>query len=341
MAARQLTAPADGLSDMTRVASGLRRAREIVLDDLGLQRPSLDDVFLSLTGHRAEPTPTTRSRPLPTDAGHEGAAMTDSTVRAGPQTAGAARPTSSRPAWPRRSAMMVWRNLKHIRRQPEMLTDVTIQPVMFVLLFAFVFGGSIATAGVNYREWLMPGIMAQTMAFSCFIVAIGLNNDLGKGIVDRFRSLPISRSSVLIGRSIYSLIHSSIGIFVMSRDRACSSAGASTTASATALLAFALLLLFGFAMIWVGILVGSAMQLARGGQRRHVHRDLPDHLPRQHLRADRGHGPLAAHHRRVEPDQLARPGHARAVGQRPARWHPTRRCRCTIRSCRRSSGRSG
>ena len=110
---------------------------------------------------------------------------------------------------------MVWRNLLHIRRMPEMLLDVTIQPVMFVLLFAFVFGGSIAVAGSNYREFLLPGIMVQTIVFSSFVVAIGLNDDLDKGIVDRFKSLPISRASVLVGRSISSLIHSSIGIVVM------------------------------------------------------------------------------------------------------------------------------
>jgi ABC transporter DrrB family efflux protein len=155
--------------------------------------------------------------------------------------------------------IMVWRNLKHTRRQPEMLTDVTIQPIMFVVLFAFVFGGSIRTDSGSYREWLLPGIMAQTMAFSSFIVANGLNMDLEKGIIDRFRSLPISRASVLVGRSVYGIIHSSIGIFVMSltglvigwriRD-----------GIGNAVLAFALLLLFGFAMIWVGILVGSSMR---------------------------------------------------------------------------------
>jgi ABC-2 type transport system permease protein len=154
---------------------------------------------------------------------------------------------------------LVRRNLTHIKRQPEMLTDVTIQPVMFVLLFAFVFGGSIQTDSGSYREWLLPGIMAQTMAFASFIVAIGLNMDLGKGIIDRFRSLPIARSSVLVGRSIYSLIHSSIGIFVMSVTglaigwRIRGSVG-------EALLAFGLLLLFGFAMIWIGVLVGSSMR---------------------------------------------------------------------------------
>ncbi len=153
------------------------------------------------------------------------------------------------------------RNLIHIKRMPEMLMDVTIQPVMFVLLFAFVFGGSIAVQGspAGYREWLMAGIMGQTVAFSSFIVAVGLTADIDKGIVDRMRSLPIHGSAVLVGRSISSLIHSSIGILVMSltglvvgwRIR---------NGVPDAVLAYLLLLLWGFAMIWVGIYVGSAMK---------------------------------------------------------------------------------
>jgi ABC-2 type transport system permease protein len=140
-----------------------------------------------------------------------------------------------------------------------MLLDVTIQPVMFVMLFAFVFGGSIAVTGSNYREFLVPGIMAQTIAFSSFIVAIGLTNDLDKGIVDRLKSLPIHRASLLVGRSVAALIHSSIGITVMALTglvvgwRVRGGIG-------EAVLAFALLLLFGFAMIWAGILVGSVMR---------------------------------------------------------------------------------
>ncbi|MBD8870314.1 ABC transporter permease [Nocardioides donggukensis] len=167
---------------------------------------------------------------------------------------------------PRRSSLLgqslviVRRNLIHIKRMPEMLLDVTIQPVMFVLLFAFVFGGAIGTAAPGgYREWLLPGIMAQTIAFSSFIVAVGLTSDLEKGIVDRLRSLPISRAAVLVGRSLSSLIHSSIGIVVMSvtglavgwRIRG---------GVADAVLAYGLLVLFGFTMIWFGILVGSAMR---------------------------------------------------------------------------------
>ena len=156
------------------------------------------------------------------------------------------------------SLTVVWRNLLHIRRMPEMLLDVTIQPVMFVLLFAYVFGGSINVPG-GYREFLLPGIMAQTMVFSSAVVAIGLNGDLEKGIVDRFKSLPISRASVLVGRSISSLIHSSIGIVVMGltgllvgwRIR---------EGLANAVLAYLVLLFFGFSMIWLGIWVGSVMR---------------------------------------------------------------------------------
>jgi ABC transporter DrrB family efflux protein len=154
---------------------------------------------------------------------------------------------------------LVRRNLIHIKRQPEALTDVTIQPVMFVMLFAYVFGGSIQIPGGSYRDWLLPGIMAQTMTFSAFVVAIGLNNDLQKGIIDRFRSLPINRPAVLVARALSSVLHSSIGVVVMSLTglivgwRIHQDLG-------RALLAYFLLILFGFAMIWIGILVGSKME---------------------------------------------------------------------------------
>jgi ABC-2 type transport system permease protein len=184
-------------------------------------------------------------------------ATTDLPV-AGPPTP-RERPVLTPPSLAVSAAVVVRRNLIHIKRMPELLLDVTIQPVMFVLLFAFVFGSSISVHGSGYREFLVPGIMAQTIVFSSFIVALGLTTDLEKGIVDRLRSLPIHRSSLLVGRSISSLIHSSIGITVM---------------AATGLLigwrvrdgvlngvaGFALMLAFGFGMIWVGIWVGSTMR---------------------------------------------------------------------------------
>ena len=159
----------------------------------------------------------------------------------------------------RQSLVIAGRNLIHIKRMPEMLMDVTVQPVMFVLLFAFVFGSSIAVPGTNYREFLVPGIMAQTIVFSSFIVAVGLTADIDKGIVDRMRSLPISPAAVLVGRSVSSLLHSSIGILVMSLTGLV--IGWQIRGSLLdALLGYALLLLWGMAMIWVGILVGSAMR---------------------------------------------------------------------------------
>jgi ABC transporter DrrB family efflux protein len=175
------------------------------------------------------------------------------------------RPPISPPSMLRASGTIVWRNLIHIKRMPEMLLDVTVQSVMFVLLFAYVFGGAIAVIGSNYREFLLPGIMVQTMVFSSAIVAMGLTSDLQKGIVDRFKSLPIPRSSVLVGRSISSLIHSSIGVVVMGvtglligwRIR---------NGLVDAALAFLLLLLFGFALIWLGIWVGSLMRTVEAVQ---------------------------------------------------------------------------
>ena len=187
--------------------------------------------------------------------------MTTSTEPTATSRPGIERPEIRDAGLLRQSLTIVRRNLIHIKRMPEMLLDVTIQPVMFVLLFAFVFGGSITVAGsaAGYREWLMAGIMGQTVAFSSFIVAVGLTADIDKGIVDRMRSLPINPAAVLVGRSISSLMHSSIGIVIMSatglvigwRIR---------EGFFEALLAYALLLMWGFAMIWLGILVGSSMR---------------------------------------------------------------------------------
>lgn len=96
---------------------------------------------------------------------------------------------------------MTWRNLVVTTRTPELLTFVTIQPIMFVLLFVYVFGGAIQTGG-NYTDFLMPGIIIQTVLFGTSQTAVGLADDLSKGIVDRYRSLPMARSAVIAGRVI-------------------------------------------------------------------------------------------------------------------------------------------
>src|SRR3954451_3801572 len=93
------------------------------------------------------------------------------------------------------------RNLMRIPRQPDLLIAYTIQPVMFVLLFVYVFGGAIQTPGFDYVDFLMPGIIVQSIAFGGFVTALGLTEDVHKGLIDRFRSLPMSRAAVLLGRT--------------------------------------------------------------------------------------------------------------------------------------------
>lgn len=186
--------------------------------------------------------------------------MSDTTRTTRTTRAAIERPEIRQTSLWHQSVTIFRRNLIHIKRMPEMLLDVTIQPVMFVLLFAYVFGGAIAvSAPAGYREWLLGGIMGQTIAFASFVVAIGLTADIDKGIVDRFRSLPINPAAVLVGRSMSSITHSFIGIIVMSLTGLV--VGWRIRGSfLDALAAYGLLLLWGFAMIWVGILVGSAMR---------------------------------------------------------------------------------
>jgi ABC-2 type transport system permease protein len=94
------------------------------------------------------------------------------------------------------------RSLLRIPRQPDLLVGFTVQPIMFVLLFVYVFGGAISTPGLDYVDYLIPGIIVQSMTFGGFVTALGLSEDLKKGLIDRFRSLPMSRAAVLTGRTL-------------------------------------------------------------------------------------------------------------------------------------------
>lgn len=159
--------------------------------------------------------------------------------------------------------LMTWRNLKQIPRVPDKLIYGTIQPIMFVLLFAYVFGGAIPVDGESdpsvYREFLMAGIFAETMAFSVASSSVGLADDMTKGLIDRFRSFPISRSAVIAGRVIGDLVFNAFVVLVMV---ACGFIvgwrwhdGILRAAAA-----FALLLLLAFAMLWVGALIGLSVK---------------------------------------------------------------------------------
>ncbi len=150
------------------------------------------------------------------------------------------------------------RGFRHMLRQPEALADVTIQPIMFVVLFAYVFGGAIEVDGGDYKEFLMGGIIAQSLAFGCFGVALSLATDRDNGAIDRFRSLPIARGAVLGGHALSHLVRGTLPIVLMS---VCGLAIGWRIDSSVpeALAGFALMYAFLFAMIWVGILMGSAL----------------------------------------------------------------------------------
>ncbi|GLZ43114.1 ABC transporter permease [Actinokineospora sp. NBRC 105648] len=155
----------------------------------------------------------------------------------------------------RDSGVVTWRNLMNVRRQPDLLLGATLQPIMFVLLFAFVFGNSIGDDPGAYREFLMGGIFAQTVAFNSAYTTIGMAADLEKGVIDRFRSLPMSRAAVLIGRTTSDLVVSALGLLVMS---VCGLlVGWRIRGSVLdAVFGYGVLLLFSFAVSWVGAWVG-------------------------------------------------------------------------------------
>jgi ABC transporter DrrB family efflux protein len=147
------------------------------------------------------------------------------------------------------------RNLVRLPRAPDLLLAFTVQPIMFVLLFRYVFGGAIATPGYSYVDYLIPGIIVQNIAFGGFVTAIGLNEDVHKGLIDRFRSLPMARSAVLAGRTLSDVVTNALSMIVLLVTGIIIGFSFHTTAG-KALAGAGLLLLFGYAFSWFFALVG-------------------------------------------------------------------------------------
>jgi ABC-2 type transport system permease protein/oleandomycin transport system permease protein len=147
------------------------------------------------------------------------------------------------------------RNFLRISRAPDLLLAFTVQPIMFVLLFAYVFGGAIPTPGHSYIDFLIPGILVQTMAFGGFVTAMGIAEDLRKGLVDRFRSLPMSRSAVLAGRTLSDIVTNGISITVMLVVGVIIGFGFESP-FLHIVGGILLLLLFGYAFSWVFAFIG-------------------------------------------------------------------------------------
>jgi ABC transporter DrrB family efflux protein len=163
-------------------------------------------------------------------------------------------------------AVLARRSLARIAREPETLMDVTIQPILFVLLFAYVFGGAIALpGGGSYHEYLICGMLAMGLAATAPGTAVALVTDMSNGLIDRFRSLPTARSAVLAGRTISDLVTQVIGTVVV--------AGVGLaigwrihSSLADAAVAFGLALLFGYAFTWLGACLGMVLRSPEAAQ---------------------------------------------------------------------------
>jgi ABC transporter DrrB family efflux protein len=201
-----MPAPRDGLELIEDAAAELRR-EGIRVSDIGLRGPTLDDVFLQLTG-----APPGEDGDRPARAAVDGAGALHVPRQLHLPSLAAMRSAVTD------AVVVTVRNLRHFVREPGLLLFSTIQPVMFVLLFVYVFGGAIQgslPAGVSYVDFLLPGIFVQSVVFRATQTSVGLSQDLQRGVIDRFRSMPMARSAVLIGRTAADLVRNILIILLM------------------------------------------------------------------------------------------------------------------------------
>src|SRR3954464_2282754 len=257
-----MPAPRDGLELIEDAAAGLRRAG-IEVSTIGLRGPTLDDVFLQLTGAPpSENGDQPRAQAAAAPATVDGVRPARKLFRLHVPTAAELRSALSD------TRVVTGRNLRHFIRQPQLLVFSTIQPVMFVLLFAYVFGGAVKGSlpnGVKYIDFLLPGIFVQSVAFRATQTAVGLSEDLERGVVDRFRSMPMTRSAVLIGRTVADLVRNvliiglmtAVGYLIGFRFHA---------GLLQALASIAIVSAFGFALSWIFAFVALTVRGAEAAQ---------------------------------------------------------------------------
>ena len=252
-----LPAPRDSLVLVEEAAAELRRAG-IGVSDMGLRRPTLDDVFLQLTGQ----APSENGRP------ESAAVVPDESPFERPRRLPRAPSLRDAESSVTDIGVVTMRNLRHFWRQLDLLVFSTIQPIMFVVLFVYVFGGAVGLAlpsGVTYVDYLLPGIFVQSVTFRASNTAVGLSEDLRRGVIDRFRSMPMARSAVLLGRTTADLVRNVliiglmiiVGYLVGFRFQA---------GVLPALACVALVAAFGFALSWIFAFVSLVVRGAETAQ---------------------------------------------------------------------------
>jgi len=250
-----LPAPRESLVLLEEAASELRRAG-IGVSDVGLRGPTLDDVFLQLTGEAPAENGDPQIAVAPFDE-----QVVEHRRAHGPSLRSAEASVTD-------SAVVTMRNLRHFWRQPDLLVFSTIQPIMFVVLFVYVFGGAVGLAlpaGVSYVDYLLPGILVQSVTFRASNTAVGLSEDLRRGVIDRFRSMPMARSAVLVGRTTADLVRNIliIGLMIVVGYLV----GFSFQAGfLSAIACVALVAAFGFALSWIFAFVSLVVRGAETAQ---------------------------------------------------------------------------
>ena len=189
------------------------------------------------------------------------------------------------------------RNLTQLFRQPQLLIFATIQPVMFLLLFTYVFGGAISfSTGGDYISFLLPGVIIQTIVFASTNTTVGLSVDLSRGMIDRFRSLPMSRAAVLAGRTTADTVRGTVTITIMMI--AGFVIGFRFEDWVSGLAGILLAIAFGHSFTWIGATIGLYVKEPRSGAGGGLHLDVPLDLRQLNLRTNADHAGLAARFRR-------------------------------------------
>ncbi|WP_329482871.1 ABC transporter permease [Kribbella sp. NBC_01510] len=170
-------------------------------------------------------------------------------------------------AWVQQSLTLAWRNIVRIRQNPEALADVTFQPIIFLVLFLFVFGGAIAQGGTwhDYLPYLLPGLLVQTVVFSTMGTGVALNDDFAKGVFDRFRSLPIARIAPLVGAVLGDAVRYTLSIVIL-MGTGFALGFRFQNGIGNGLLALVIVLLFALSMCWIWVWLGLSLKTAQGVQ---------------------------------------------------------------------------
>jgi ABC-2 type transport system ATP-binding protein len=232
----------DGVAAVATAARQLHDAT-VKLDDLGLRHPSLDDVFFRLTGDGARmdtPAPPRRAaiEPIPLRARRH--AVSD-------------------------MAAVTRRYLVRFARIPQLLVLSVAQPVVFLVMLNAVFGGVVAGSGIgNYVQYLLPGVLVMTVVLGGSVTSAGMAEDLQAGVIDRFRSLPMSRAAVLVGRTVADLVRVGSGLVVAIATGI--ALGYHPPGLARSLVGITLLLVFAYAVSWLFALIGLAVRQAEAAQ---------------------------------------------------------------------------